>query len=379
MVSLSDWKATKLQRKLVQKVLKSGRLTYGPMTRQFEEEFARIHGKKYAIFTSSGTDALKLGLHALKDHYGWQDGDEVIIPAVTFIASLNVVLMNNLVPVLVDVNEYDAGMNAKKVERAITKKTRAIMPVHLFGQTCGDMEDILKIAKKHKLKVIEDSCETMFMGASLGDVACYSTYVSHLLITGVGGFITTDNNILATTMRSLMFHGRDEAYLSIDDNHKTGKALKKVVERRFLFTRHGYSDRATEMEAALGLGDLANHKKMLEKRMSNGSILELGLRHLPQISCPIYKYEHAFMFFPLYVEQRDELMLYLEKKGIQTRTMMPLTNQPIVKPFLKKKYPVAEWINEHGLLLGCHPYLTKKDLDFVIKSVKEFYADSNTG
>lgn len=373
MVSLSDWKVTRYQKKLVKQVLKSGRLTYGPVTKEFENRLAVIEGRKHALFTSSGTDALKIALGALKDRYGWQDGDEVIIPAVTFIASLNVVLMNNLKPVLVDVDPLTANLDPSLIEQAITKKTRAIMPVHLFGQQC-DMKAILKIAKKHNLKVIEDSCETMFIPNKYqGDVVCYSTYLSHLLVTGVGGVIMTNDSKLATSMRSMMFHGRDESYLSIDDNHKTGKDFDKMIKNRFLFTRFGYSDRATEMEAALGLGALERWEENIIKRRRNAEYL---VDQLPYVHSPITDLNnHAFMFLPVYADERDRLVEHLEKRGIQTRTMMPLTNQPIVKKLgiKEKDYPIARWTNQHGLLLPCHQYLTKADLFQIVKAFEEFY------
>lgn len=384
-IQMADWKASKHQKRLVKQVLKSGRLTYGDKTRKLEKRFAELHDRKYALFTNSGTSALKIAIHALKDKYGWKDGDEVIIPAVTFVATMNVVLMNNLKPVLVDVHKSTVNMNPELIEKAITKRTVAILPVHLLGQP-ADMPAIMEIAQKHNLKVIEDSCETMFVSkyghtaGSLGDVACFSSYVAHLMVTGVGGFITTNDRRLATIMRSMMFHGRDEAYLNIDDNNKTGKDFDKVVKRRFNFPRHGYSDRATELEAALGLGDLKSYRKMIRKRQTNAGYLLgqlIGYAGFPFKSTR----EHAFMFFPLYVENRDRLIEHLEKNGVHTRTMMPLTNQPVVKKYfgrnIEKDYPVAKWINKQGLLLPCHQYLKKSDLRYMVGLIKEFYDESS--
>lgn len=382
-ITMADWKVTRKQKRLMKKVLKSGRLTYGPMTRELEERFSSIHDRSYGLFTNSGTSALKIALHALKDRYGWKDGDEVIIPAVTFVATMNVVLMNNLKPVLVDVEVDTVNINPASIEKAITKKTRAIIPVHLLGQP-AKMKKIMEIAEKHNLKVIEDSCETMFvmkegkMVGSQGDVACFSSYLAHLMVTGVGGFITTNDQELAITMRSMMFHGRDESYLNIDDNNKTGEEFMKMVERRFHFPRHGYSDRATEMEAALGLGDLDNWFEMIALRQENAAYLMKGLHGQPVIF-PVEKLsEHAFMFFPMIVDDRDKLIEFLEKNHIHTRTMMPLTTQPIVKPYLKGKYPAADVINKKGILLGCHQYLTKQDLDYVITKIKEFYREDSS-
>lgn len=364
-ITMADWAVTSKQKRLIKQVLKSGRLTYGDKTRELEERFAKIHGVKYALFTSSGTAALKIALGALKDKYGWKDGDEVIIPAVTFVATMNVVIMNNLKPVLVDVKSDTVNIDPELIKKAITKKTRAIIPVHLLGQP-ADMNAIMKLAKKYKLRVVEDSCETMFVNKVEGDIACFSTYLAHLLVTGIGGFITTNDEKLATVMRSIMFHGRDESYLNMDDKPTD-------ISKRFWFPRFGYSDRMTEMEAALGLGELDDWKNMIEKRQSNAMYLIRELEHLP-VTFPItYVSHHAFMFFPMLVERRDELMLHLEKYGIQTRTMMPLTIQPVVKSYLKKVYPVADYVNEHGLLIGCHQYLTLNDLDYVVEKIRSFY------
>lgn len=367
-VTMADWKVTRKQKRLIKQVLKSGRLTYGEKTKELEQRFAAIHGASNALFTSSGTSALKIAIHALKDRYGWQDGDEVIIPAVTFVATMNVVLMNNLTPVLVDVLPDTVNINPKLIKKAITDKTRAIIPVHLLGQP-ADMDSIMKIAKRHKLKVIEDSCETMFVNKIRGDVACFSTYLAHLLVTGIGGFITTNDKELATTMRSMMFHGRDESYLNIDDKPQD-------ISKRFWFPRFGYSDRMTELEAALGLGELDNWEEMILQRQQNAEYITQRLIWDERlgITFPITSIvNHAFMFFPMLVEHRNALMLYLEKCGIQTRMMMPLTNQPVVQPYLKGEYPVADYINKHGLLIGCHQYLKEKDLDYIVNCIRSFY------
>lgn len=382
-VAMADWKATRYQKKLIKQVLKSGRLTYGDKTRELEEQFADLHDRAYGLFTSSGTAALKIALHALKDRHGWKDGDEVIIPAVTFVATMNIVTMNNLKPVLVDVGP-DVNMNPDLIEKAITKKTRAIIPVHLLGQP-ADMWKISAIAAKHNLKIIEDSCETMFVmrdgltAGSVGDVACFSSYIAHLMVTGIGGFALTNDQELATVMRSMMFHGRDESYLNIDDNKKTGKAFTEMVAKRFYFPRFGYSDRMTELEACLGLGDLKDWEGMIEARQENARYLIEHLEDLP-VAFPIVDESlkgHAFMFFPMVAKNRDGLVEYLEKRNIHTRHMMPLTTQPLVKKAIKgnldKKYPMAHVFNQNGILLGCHQYLTKADLNYMIKHIRGFY------
>src|SRR3990167_4007438 len=170
-IDVGALKLTSAHRRRVMKALKSNRLSYGPMTAEFETKFARIHGNKYGVFTNSGTSALQATIHAMKILYKWRDGDEIIMPATTFVATYNVILHNNLKPVLVDIG-IDLNINPMLIMTKLTNKTRAIMPVHLLGKP-AKMKQILKIAKTFKLKVIEDSCEAMFMrDIGTSDVAC---------------------------------------------------------------------------------------------------------------------------------------------------------------------------------------------------------------
>jgi len=148
-------------RELVNEVLLNNRLSYGPMSRKLEADFAKVHGCRFAVLSNSGTSALQIALQTLKELHGWNDGDEVLVPAVTFVATANIVLHNNLTPVFVDVESDMYGIDPDLMERAITPKTRAVIPVHLFGMPC-DMERIQEIARAHDLKIVEDSAETMF-------------------------------------------------------------------------------------------------------------------------------------------------------------------------------------------------------------------------
>jgi len=180
-----------------------------------------------------------MAVACLKELHGWHDGDEIIVPAVTFVATANVVVDHNLKPVFVDVDPVTYNIDPARIEKKITRKTRAIMVVHLFGQP-AEMDPILKIARKYKLKIIEDSAETMFVKykgkpvGSFGDIACFSTYVAHPIITGVGGVVATSNPKYAAVLRSLANHGRDNIYISIDDDKgKKGKQLQQIIARRF--------------------------------------------------------------------------------------------------------------------------------------------------
>jgi len=369
----------------VQEALRNKRLSYGPFMQRFETSFARHHGCNFGIMSNSGTSALHIALAALKEIHGWNDGDEVIVPAVTFIATSNIVLHNNMKVTFVDVEPDHYEIDPHKIEEAITPRTRAIIPVHLFGQPC-DMDPIRSIAKKHNLKLIEDSCETMFASykgtpaGSLGDIGCFSTYIAHLITTGVGGLNTTNNPEYAIKIRSIMNHGRDSIYLNIDDdNQKSPEEMKTIIARRFSFVSLGHSFRATEMEAALGLAQVEEWEQLILPRRKHAAILTEGLRdveHLIQLPSIRAHTEHSFMMYPIVLkkEKKERVVNALESNGIETRDMLPLTNQPVYKKYLginEDEFPVAKWINESGFYIGCHQDLTPEQLQYMIHAIKE--------
>ena len=378
------------EKEYVNIALNNNRLSYGEFTHKFEKRFAKLHDCKYAMMCNSGTSALRVAIAALKETDEWKEDDEVLVPSITFISTSNVLIQQNLKPVFVDVDPRYYNIDPTKIEEKITEKTKAIMPVHLFGMPC-DMEPIMKIAKKHQLRVVEDSCETMlakYKGKSVGsfgDIGCFSTYVAHLVVTGVGGISTTNDNDLAIKMKSLMNHGRDSIYLHIDDDKTNDEEkLSMIMERRFSFVRLGYSFRATELEGALGLGQLEIVDKIVQKRRENAAYLTEKLAHLDehlQLPKIATDRDHSFMMYPIVVKdpkiKRDELTLYLEKNGVETRYMLPLLNQPIyIKLFgnLEGQYPIAKNINKNGFYIGCHQKLDKEDLDYVIQTFKEFFS-----
>lgn len=378
MIGVGHYKTTKTIRDNVKEVLDMGRLSYGKFTKQFEQDFAFIHERKYGVFCNSGTSALQVALHTLKIAHGYKDGDEVIVPALTFVATINIILQNNMKPVLVDIDEY-YGLDPTKLKAAITPRTKVIIPVHIAGQMC-DMQEIMNIAHTHKLKVIEDSCETMFAShrgkIAWSAISCYSTYVAHILTTGVGGFACTNNPEYAEIIRSLCNHGRDGIYISMEDNKKG----KEVIKKRFKFDHVGYSYRATELEAAIGLAQLTTIRDEIEKRKENAAFLTEHLSKHDEIELPKIRplTDHVFMFYPITIkgnkEQRTRLVEYLEAKGIETRYLLPLTNQPVYKGlFNEKDYPNAMRCNNSSFYIACHPGLTKADLLHIIKTFDTYY------
>jgi len=381
---------TDTEKRYVNEVLESGRLSQGPFIKRFEREFAAAHDARFAVMVNSGTSALEMAVACLKEVHGWQDNDEILCPAVTFVASSNVILANNLKPVFVDVDPQTYNIDPAKIEEKITPRTRAIMAVHLFGQPAA-MDKIQDIARRHALRIIEDSCETMFakyQGTSVGvmsDIACFSTYAAHILVTGVGGLAVTNDPKYAEILRSLANHGRDNIYISIDDDKNTkGEELKEIISRRFNFVRRGYSYRVTEMEGALGCAQLERHAATIAKRKENGAYFNLHLAqfggHL-QLPMAAPGAEHVFMMYPIVIKKsspvkKADLVQYLEEHGIETRDMLPLINQGFYTDLygdLEAHYPVAKWINNNGFYIASHQMLTSHEREHIVSVFKEFF------
>lgn len=376
-IPLGTYTTTPKIRSAVNAVLDSGRLSYGPVSREYESRFAALHQCGYGVASNSGTSSLVVAIQALKELHGWQDGDEVLVPALTFVATVNAVLHNRLTPVLVDVDSFTYNIDVGKIEQAITERTRCIIPVHLFGQP-ADMLAIKRIAELHDLRIIEDSCEAVlstYCGQSvgaMGDIGCFSTYVAHHLVTGVGGMATTNNPDYARKMRSLVNHGIDLTELPTGEQYDP-----TFLARKFRFTSIGHSFRITELEAAIGLAQLDDLQCSIVKRQRNGRYLTDGLQQLSGIvRLPSVKIgaTHSYMVFPvvLYHGSKWPVMAHLQAHGIECREMVPLTCQPCYN-YDEKIWPVAKWINESGIYMSCLPDLTAEHMDYMIDTLTEYF------
>lgn len=381
-VGTSD--VTAEDRRRVQAVLESGRLSAGPFMAAFESRFAEVHERRFASMCNSGTGALQLSLQALKQRYEWADGAEVIVPAMTFVATVNVVLFNGLQPVLADVDSTTYTLDPEAFEAAITPRTVAVMPVHVFGQA-ADMTAIMAIANRHGLRVVEDSAEATGvrhrgrMVGSFGDFGCFSTYMAHLVTTGVGGLAVTDDEVNATLFRSLMNHGRNPRYLRIDDDTGlTDEELIEVVWSRYDFKSIGQSYRVTEMEAALGIGQLERLDATLARRREVAGWLFEELDR-PELQLPLTAEgnEHAYMMFALVCRNRalrDRLVVALERAGVETRFLLPILGQTCYAGLLeypRGTYPVAERLGDRGFYIGSHPGMTRDDVARIGQIVRD--------
>lgn len=391
-VGVGTFRATERMRELVNEVLESGRISYGPVSMAFEERFAELHQCKYAILSNSGTSALHVAIQALKELHEWADGDEVIVPATTFVATANIVLHCRLKPVFVDVDPMYYSLNPELFKKAITPRTRAVIPVHLFGQA-AEMSKIVPIAVKQGLLIVEDSCETMFathqgksVGA-MGDIGCFSTYVAHLLVTGVGGISTTNHPEYAAKMRSLVNHGLLLEHLNPTNNF----APQPTPGRRFKFDTPGHSFRITEMEAALGLAQIEGDQYIhdnLRIRQRNANHLFAGLvivnrhygdqLHLPTV---VPGNTHSWMMFPIVLRKtergkivdKEPLMKWLNECGIETRDMLPILGQPAFSYLKRSDYPVSDWIEQSGFYVGCHQDIPPEDTQYIVDRISEYF------
>lgn len=377
-IGVGTFEATPEMFRLVNAVLRSGRLSYGRYSKEFETRFASMHGCKYGVLSNSGTSSLLVALQTLKELHGWQDDDEVIVPALTFVASINAIIQNNLKPVLADIDDYWT-IDCNLIEPAITVKTRAIMPVHLFGQPC-DMSTIRGLADLHNLKIVEDSCEAAFAsikGESIdwwGDIGCHSFYMAHIITAGIGGMTLTNNPEYAKYMTSLTNHGIDLTELPNGESYDP-----TWLARKFRFSRVGHSFRISEFEAAIGLAQLEDWAAIKNNRQVNygyfvSCLTDLhnnGLIKLPSIRQGV---DFTPMMFPVatLTETKYGLMKHLNSRGIGVRDALPLTNQPAYR-FKQNDYPNAKFMNEHGLYWGCHQQMTRQDCDFIIQGVLDYY------
>ena len=342
----------------VLEVLKTPNLSIGPQITAFENAIARYIGTKYAIGVNSGTS----GLHLMIIAAGIAEGDEVITPSFSFIASANCIVYERAKPVFVDIDLKTGNMDPSLIENAITSRTKAIMPVHAFGQP-ADMDPILEIAKRHGLLVIEDACEAIgaqYKGKSagkLGEAAAFAFYPNKQMTTGEGGMIVTDRDDWAHLYRSLRNQGRDvfDAWL----NH----------------TRLGYNYRLDEMSAALGLAQLGRVDDLLDKRAQVAGWYSERIGEISGIDMPFIATSTTRMSWFVYVVHcqdgvdRNVLMTELQKVGIPSR---PYFTPIHLQPFYQERFgwtrgvlPNTERAGDRFLALPFSSVMTKDQVEYV--------------
>lgn len=388
-ISFGDLVIGETAKKNFEKIFSKNWVSEGPLVKEFEQKFATKFGYKYAIATSSGTDACICACTSLYD-FGANRGDEIITPALSFVATANAILASGFVPVFVDISldsKNFLNIDPNKIEDVITTKTRAINVVHTMGKPAM-MDEIKEIADKYGLRILEDSCEAhgaLYKGkyvGTIGDIGAFSFYTAHQIVCGEGGMVVTNDDKIADIVRSVKSHGRPFGSLYFD------------------FQRVGYNSKTTEFAAALGLEGLEQFDEHFNKRKSNlNRLLDLTKENRLDKYCHFINEDKENEFisphaFPILIKEkyrnvqtesglqntRDVLYKYLELNGIQTKTLFgSLPTQHNCFKFLNYKlgqFPLSEYVGSAGLHFGCHQWMSHGDIDYIIMVLKKFFNDN---
>lgn len=370
-IPLSDIDIDDEEIEAVTKVLRSKWLSLGPVTQRFEEEFANYLGVKYAFGVSNGTVALHIAHKVL----GIKEGDEVIVPSLTFVAVANSVLYCGAKPVFADIKGLDnLNISPDDILEKITDKTKAITVVHYGGYPC-DMNVIMKIAEDYNLKVVEDAAHAP--GAeykrkkcgTIGDIGCFSFFANKNLVTGEGGMVVTNDDALAEKIRIIRSHGMTTLTW---DRHKGHAHSYDVVDM-------GFNYRINEMASAIGLVQLKKMNKNNEKRRKIVEEYRKRLEDISGISVPFkdHKEKSSYHIFPILLSEiikREEFMDRLKERGIQTSIHYP----PIhLFSYYRKKFgfeegilPKTEFVGKHEITLPLHPMMNEKEVEYIVESIK---------
>jgi len=360
-------------KKIINKTLSQSMLTLGPQLEKFEASFCKYSKSKYAVAVSNCTAALHLSLMAL----GIGKDDEVIIPDLTFVADANAVLACNAKPVVADINKENFFLSISNVKKNITKKTKAIIPVHIYGQVCN-IEEILDLARDYNLKVIEDCAHAVgtfhkskHVG-TLGNTGCFSFYPTKNITTAEGGMITTNSKKIAEKVRQLRSHGMT-------------KSLKSRYSSEypwvFDIVEPGYNYRLDEIRSALGITQLKRIKKINDLRKKASLYYHKNLQNIPGIILPdmVNDNTHSYHLYTIRVTKpfklsRNQLYKKLKDNGIRTTVYwMPIHEYAAYRKFAKKSNVVnTAKIYDEILALPLFPNISKKHQDAVIKVIKSY-------
>lgn len=345
--------------KAIQKVIDTSAFILGDEVSEFEKEFAAFCGVKYAVGLDSGISALELGIRAL----GIGPGDEVITPANSFIASSSAISFSGAKPVLVDCLPDTYNIDPRLIEKAITKRTKAIMPVHLYGQP-AEMDFILKIARKYRLYVVEDACQAhgaLYHGkktGSFGDLTAFSFYPGkNLGAYGDAGALVTNKKKIAQKVSMMRNYGQ-----------------KKKYDHQFL----AWNRRLDNLQAAILRVKLRHLDLWNKKRLENAELYDKLLSHLPIVVPYILpKVRHVFHLYVIQTERRNELQKFLNEKGISTgiHYPLPIHLQKAYKSldYKRGEFPVTEKLSRKILSLPMYPELSRVEIEYVVEQIQEFF------
>jgi CDP-6-deoxy-D-xylo-4-hexulose-3-dehydrase len=374
---------------LIKSFLQS-KISQGNNVERFEKLFAKRIGTKYAIATNSGSSANLIALNSIKNIFKLKEGDEVIVPASTFATVVMPIIQLGLKPVYVDVDIDTLNISLNEIKKAITKKTKIIMPVHTLGLPC-EIDKIISFAKKNNLIVFEDCCEAhgaslnkKFVG-SFGTISAFSFYVAHNITCGEGGMILTNNKNIFYECRSLREFGRIEQKDIKKRRYYSDKIIKDY-DKRYIFTKIGYNMRMSDLHASIGIHQVKKLTKLNNLRVNNANYLYKEIKngflnHHLRLPIKNKKYFNSYYTFPIILKNKNirrGLCEYLERSGIQTRPMMGgcLPDQPAFRKAPGRifgKLINSRVIRDQCFFIGIHPGINKKNLDYFLKKLTNFF------
>ena len=363
--------------KSVKKVFQKSWIGYGTEVQKFENEWCNHFNVKHSIAVNSCTAALHLSLLC----NNFKKGKKVLIPAITFSATAAAVLYCGLIPVFVDINNYDLNMNVDDLKKKYTKDCVAIMPVHFGGHPC-EMDEIMKFANQKKCVVIEDCAETcggFYKGKKIGTwghFGCFSFEEKKMMTTGDGGMIVTNNSSMAKKLKSLSFHGWDKDPLFRHKQRfvKNKKRSKNNLHWYYEINQLGYKYNMNDLEASIGRVQLKKLSFLNKSRIKFLKKYLFNLKKCKNIT-PTFPYnlnKSSYWMFSIRSKNRDKLISYLKENKISTSVhLMPLPLHPLYKKF-KSKIPIALKVWTELVTLPLHPHLKHKEINYINRKLREF-------
>ena len=365
------------------------RISQGTGVLEFEKNFAEYMGVKHAIAVNSGSSANLLALLAFLDSGDAKVGEDVIIPAATFTTVASPIIQLGLRPVFVDVEEDTYNIDPKEIEKAITSKTKLLMPVHSLGNP-ANMLEIIKIANKYNLKILEDFCESHGSSindkkvGSFSDMSTLSFFVAHNITTGEGGMVFTDNDRYNKLLRSLREFGRfnEDGFGRFDYKDE----ILGNYDTRYIFQRLGFNVRMTDLAASAGIEQLKKLDMLNNERINICNFYINSLKKYENwIQLPIPKKNtvHTYYGFLIVIKKiapfsRNEITNFLESRNIETRPFFGgcLPDQPAFRNQNIKvigELPVSRHLRDYAFFIGCHPGIGKKEREYVVNMIHSFF------
>ena len=354
-----------LELKELKKPIIKNFITEGPQSKLFLNRLLKITQSKYGVLAPNGTLAITVAIMAL----GLKKGDEIIIPNFTFYGSYSAAILAGLKPILCDVDKKNFQIDLVSAKKIITLKTKAIMPVHIYGGSVN-MEEVIKFSKKYKLKIVEDAAQALGVtykgksAGSFGDVSAFSFYADKALTTGEGGLIITNNKKIYRNLLLIRNQGR-------------------IKSGSFIHNNLGYNFRFNDILASVGLAQLKKFKIIKKRKLEIYKIFKENLQNLKEVKffVPIKNSNFIPFRVPIIVKNLKRLMIFLENNKIQTRGFFfPLHSQKGVNKKFKQNqkdqlfFKDSIYGNKNGLALPCYPSLKDSDILFICKKIRLFYA-----